>query len=128
EVSFAGTSTTAAFLHGIALNLWRNELRKQTRRRWLLRLRGSSVEPQALPAASAQQEHDELQQRLRAALAALSPDLREAFVLRVLEQLPLAEAAALAEVSQATLSRRARRAEEQVRAHFLGDDSKEQIR
>ena len=64
EVSFAGTSTTAAFLHGIALNLWRNELRKQTRRRWLLRLRGSSVEPQALPAASAQQEHDELQQRL----------------------------------------------------------------
>lgn len=126
EVSFAGTSTTAAFLHGIALNLWRNELRKQTRRRWLLRLRRSSVEPQALPAPSAQQEHDELQQRLRAALAALSPDLREAFVLRVLEQLPLAEAAVLAEVSQATLSRRARRAEEQVRAHFLDDDSKQE--
>lgn len=33
EVSFAGTSAAAPWLHGVALNLWRNERRKHERRR-----------------------------------------------------------------------------------------------
>lgn len=123
EVSFAGTAAAAPYLHGIALNLWRNELRKRERRRWLLRARASNVEPRALSAPGERQAHDELQLRLRAALASLRPPLREAFVLRVLEQLPLAEAATLTGVSLATLSRRARRAEAQVRDYFETQDT-----
>ena len=121
ELSFAGSSAAGPYLHGIALNLWRNELRKRARRSWLLRARGSALAPRSLPAPEDRQAHDELQRRLREAMDTLAPPLREAFVLRVIEQLPLADAAALAGVSLATLSRRARRAEAQVRDFFRSE-------
>ncbi|KIG14458.1 RNA polymerase sigma-54 factor RpoN [Enhygromyxa salina] len=118
EVSFSGTSTAAPWLHGVALNLWRNELRKRERRGGLLRRQGEALEPRALAAPGERREHDELALRLREALATLDPKLREAFVLRVLEELPLAQASVLAGVSMATLSRRTKRAEAKLRSHF----------
>ncbi len=56
--------------------------------------------------------------RLQAALARLDDAQREAFVLRVVEQLSLEEAAAILGARVATVSYRARRAEEKVRAYF----------
>jgi RNA polymerase sigma-70 factor (ECF subfamily) len=118
QASFAGSSRAGTWLHGIAVNLWRNEVRKRGRRRLLLRRGSESVEPRALAAPDEGQVHDELQAQLHRALDRLHPELREAYVLRVIEELPLAQAAALTKVSQATLSRRAHRAEELVRKHF----------
>jgi RNA polymerase sigma-70 factor (ECF subfamily) len=118
EVSFAGASGAAPWLHGIAINLWRNEVRKQSRRRGLLRRIGNPVQPQAPAAPDARRDHDDLKARLQGALDTLDPKLREAFVLRVIEGLSLAEASALARVSVATLSRRARKAEARIRRLF----------
>jgi RNA polymerase sigma-70 factor (ECF subfamily) len=118
EASFSGASKAGPWLHGVALNLWRNEVRKRGRQRELLHKSGGSVEPRALAAPTEAHEHDELQARLRRALDTLSPELREAFVLRVLEGLALAEASALAGVSIATLSRRATKAETKIRGYF----------
>ena len=128
EANFAGSSRASTWLHGIAVNLWRNEVRKRGRRRGLLRRGSRAVEPRALAAPDAGAQVDELQARLRRALESLKPDLREAFVLRVIEDMPLAEAADLTGVSMSTLSRRARKAEGQVRKHFASDASQETSR
>lgn len=128
EANFAGSSRASTWLHGIAVNLWRNELRKRGRRRGLLRRGTPSVVPTALAAPDEGTALDELQSQLQRALESLSPDLREAFVLRVIEELPLAEAAALTGLSMATLSRRARKAEGQVRKHFASDANEESSR
>jgi RNA polymerase sigma-70 factor (ECF subfamily) len=111
---FEGTSAHSTWLHGIALNMWRNDRRKAKRRRRLL----ASFEPRVQEAAAASEAVmlDELQHQLDAALAELPDPLREAFVLRVIEALSLREAAALAGVSEPTLSKRARKAEARVRA------------
>jgi RNA polymerase sigma-70 factor (ECF subfamily) len=118
EASFSGASAAAPWLHGIAINLWRNEVRKQSRRRGVLRRIGNPVQPQAPTAPDARQDHDDSKALLERALDTLSPKLREAFVLRVVEGLSLAEASALAQVSVATLSRRARKAEAKIRRFF----------
>jgi RNA polymerase sigma-70 factor (ECF subfamily) len=124
EASFSGSSKAAPWLHGVAVNLWRNEVRKRGRRRGLLRRGARAVEPRALAAPSDAHEHDELARQLQAALATMSPELGEAFVLRVLEDLPLAEASSLAGVSMSTLSRRSARAESTIRSFFERSDAR----
>jgi RNA polymerase sigma factor (sigma-70 family) len=111
---FDGGASPATWLYGIALNKWRNDQRKSRRRVALLAARPASVDRGQ--DASEAVDVDELQRQFDAALAGLSAPLREAFVLRVLEALPLHEAAQLAGVSQPTMSKRARKAEAQVRA------------
>lgn len=126
---FDGTAAQSTWLYGIALNMWRNDRRKSQRRRKLL---AAALEPRAQPLAStpaATSEGlilDELQQRLDAALAELSDPLREAFVLRVIDALSLREAAALSGVSESLISKRARKAEERVRAALQSEPSKNQ--
>jgi RNA polymerase sigma-70 factor (ECF subfamily) len=115
RAAFAGEAALSTWLYGVALNLWRNDRRKSRRRKALLAAR-RPAEPAALESASAGVVVDELQRRLDDALARLSAPLREAFVLRAIEGLPLREAAQLAGVSQATMSKRARKAEARVRA------------
>jgi|GEM_PF-1120639 len=115
RASFDGSAAQSTWLYGVALNLWRNDRRKSQRRRALL---AATAEP---PAASHERASDgvvldELQRRLDAALAELPDPLREAFVLRVIEALPLREAATLAGVSESTISKRAHKAEQRVRA------------
>ncbi len=57
-------------------------------------------------------------ERLDAALATIKPKLRDAFVLRVVEQLSLEESAEILGARVATVSYRARKAEALVRAAF----------
>lgn len=111
---YDGTAALPTWLYGIAINKWRNDQRKSRRRLALLAARRSSHAHGGEATESV--EADQLQRRFNAALAALSPELREAFVLRVIEALPLYEAAQLAGVSQPTMSKRASKAEARVRA------------
>jgi RNA polymerase sigma-70 factor (ECF subfamily) len=124
---FDGTAARSTWLYGIALNLWRNQQRKSKRRRRLLAAveRPPPVQPTAVSEGVVL---DELQQRLDTALAELPDTLREAFVLRVLEALSLREAASLAGVSEATVSKRARKAEARVRAALASDEPSEESR
>lgn len=114
RAAFAGDASLSTWLHGIALNKWRNDQRKSKRRLALIATRPAPEDRGR--DASETVEVDDLQRRLDAALAELPPTLREAFVLRVLEALPLHEAAQLAGVSQSTMSKRAHKAEPLVRA------------
>jgi RNA polymerase sigma-70 factor, ECF subfamily len=111
---FDGSASLSTWLYGIALNKWRNDQRKSKRRLALLAARPAPAERG--PEASETIAVDELQRQLDAALAELDAPLREAFVLRVIESLPLHEAAELAGVSQSTISKRARKAEAKLRA------------
>lgn len=76
------------------------------------RPRATAVEPDR-----ALQSREELA-RLREILADLDEAKRDAFVLRVIEKLSLAESAAILDASVATVSYRARRAEAIVREAF----------
>lgn len=118
---FDGNACLSTWLYGIALNKWRNEARKSKRRRALLAAQPGIADRSQDQAASETVVVDELQRQFDAALARLSAPLREAFVLRVLEALPLREAALLAGVAQPTMSKRARKAEAQVRAALEAD-------
>ncbi|MFO7566087.1 MAG: RNA polymerase sigma factor [Enhygromyxa sp.] len=123
---FDGTAAQSTWLYGIALNMWRNDRRKSERRRKLLAaIVGPRPRASGQGLASETVELDELARRLDAALAELSDPLREAFVLRVIEALPVREAAALAGVSESTISKRASKAERRVRAALQANESAE---
>jgi RNA polymerase sigma factor (sigma-70 family) len=112
---FDGTASLSTWLYGIAIYKWRNDQRKSRRRLALLAAR--PIRPEHGRESSSEAiDVDELQRQFDAALAELPSPLREAFVLRVLEALPLHEAAQLAGVSQSTMSKRATKAEARVRA------------
>jgi RNA polymerase sigma factor (sigma-70 family) len=124
---FDGSASLSIWLYGVARNKWRNDRRKSKRRLALLAARPAAAERGR--EASEAVEVDELQRRFDAALADLPVPLREAFVLRVLEALPLHEAAELAGISQPTMSKRARKAEARVRAALESiDDQQERSR
>jgi RNA polymerase sigma-70 factor (ECF subfamily) len=112
EASFAG------WLHRIALNLARHRWRAQARRRAFLKvfawLSGADATDRSTVDGVA--EADDAARLLQAALDALSPKLREAFVLLAVERLPGEEAAKLAGVRPTALRVRALRARRQVRA------------
>ncbi|MFO0636604.1 MAG: sigma-70 family RNA polymerase sigma factor [Nannocystaceae bacterium] len=106
-----------AWLHGIAVNHARNHRRRSGRRtRLWQRLRGRGDDhgdgPDAVIAGH------ELATRLYRALDELDDARREAFVLRVIEQLSLEDAARVLGVPAKTLSKRARAAERHVRARL----------
>lgn len=127
HAAFDGTAAQSTWLYGIALNLWRNDRRKSQRR---LELLAAAVEPRSSRAGAASEAVvlDELHRKLDAALAELPDPLREAFVLRVIEALPLREAATLAGVSEPTMSKRARKAEARVRAALQSTETEEHRR
>lgn len=109
-----------AWLHGIAYNLLRDHRRSRARKRSLWQRwlgRGEDPSTPALPAAG-QTDEQQLLLSLDAALRGLDDDKRDAFVLRQIEGLSLAEAAELLGVSVQTVSYRAKQAEAHVRAAF----------
>jgi RNA polymerase sigma-70 factor (ECF subfamily) len=111
-------ASLAAWLHGIAFNLARADNARRRRRRGLLSRFRKHVEPGPSPSADAGVMHDEVVARLRRAMDVLTDEQREAYVMRVLEDLPLHECARLMGVPVSTVSYRARRAEALVRARF----------
>lgn len=115
---FRGESSFATWLHHIAINLARHRWRSATRRRALLRAYawfapgrdGDRGDPQE--AVGADQELGVVQR----AIEALSPRLREAFVLLVVEGLPGEEASRLTGVRSGALRVRATRARQKIQA------------
>lgn len=104
-----------AWLHGIAINVARNHWRRARRRGWLWQRFAPREEPvERSPEAVA--EGQELAAKLYRALDRLDPAAREAFVLRVIEQMPLDEAARILGVSAKRVSARALGATRRVRA------------
>ena len=113
-----GDKGLAAWLHGIAFNLARADNARRRRRRGLLSRFRARVEPSPLPPADAGVVQGEVAARLSRAMDVLSDEQREAYVMRVLEDLPLEECSRLMSVPVSTISYRARRAEELVRTRF----------
>lgn len=117
-----------AWLHGIAYNLLRDHRRGRQRQRgllqrWFGRSRGRAAQDpdrEPMPALPAQGAGDEAQllRHLEDALRGLDDDKRDAFVLRQVEGLSLADAAQLLGVSVQTVSYRAKQAEVHLRAAF----------
>jgi RNA polymerase sigma-70 factor (ECF subfamily) len=116
-------TSLAAWLHGIAFNLARAENERTRRRAGLLERFQDRLEPNPAPRADAGVALDDAIARLQRAMAPLTADQREAYVLRVLEKLSLEECCRLLRLPASTVSYRARRAEEIVRANFEEDKS-----
>ena len=112
--TYEGRMPLAAWLRGIAVNVVRNQRRRE-RRRGDLRKR---FEPAARERPDTPEEAlttQRLADRLWTAVDDLPDRQREAFVLRVIEQRPLAECADVLGVSIKAVSRRAVAAERKVR-------------
>lgn len=113
---FGGRSSFTTWLHGIAFNHLRDRRKRRSRERaGQARLALVGVEAPSLERRASSRQAVE---RLDAVLAELKPKLRDAFVLRVVEQLSLEESAEILGARVATVSYRARRAEALVRAAF----------
>ncbi|RMG96714.1 MAG: RNA polymerase sigma factor [Deltaproteobacteria bacterium] len=114
---YDGTCRLGTWLCGIGRNLARNHLAKRRRRQRLLEAHGEALShpTSAGAAADTAAREKEALDLLYAALDRLPAEQREAFVARVLERRPLADASRLLGVPVATVSYRARKAEEQVR-------------
>jgi RNA polymerase sigma-70 factor (ECF subfamily) len=121
---FGERSSFSTWLHGIAFNHLRDRRKRRAREKTgkaSLRLasatQGPSVERQA--------ESRQAMAKLEAVLATLKPKLRDAFVLRVVEQMSLEESAEILGARVATVSYRARKADALVRAAFEQEDGGE---
>ena len=113
---FRGDSSLATWLHAIAYNHLRDRRKRQRRerslwQRWRKRSDGTTAPEGQLESRS------ELA-RLQRVLAELDDAKRDAFVLRVVEQLSLEESAEILGARVATVSYRARKAEALVREAF----------
>lgn len=112
---FAERASFSTWLHGIAFNHLRDRRKRGARER-AGKARLALVEGSQAPTLEQRVSSRQAMERLDAALAAIKPKLRDAFVLRVVEQLSLEESAAILGARVATVSYRARRAEALVRA------------
>ena len=112
--TYEGRVPLAAWLRGIAVNVVRNQRRRERRRGDLRqRFEPPRERPDTPEEALATRR---LADRLWSAVDRLPDRRREAFVLRVIEQRPLAECADVLGVSVKVVSRRAIAAERTVRA------------
>ena len=110
------------WLFGIAANLARNHLRWKGRHPTLSLEVAESVTSDGDPVQDA--ESREREEAVRAAIAALPPDLRETLILSEYESLPQAEIAAVAGCSVKAIERRLSRAREILRkelSRYLND-------
>lgn len=114
---YRGRSSFSTWLHGIGFNHLRDRRKRGARER-SGKARLALVEGEAGPSLEQQTSSRQALAKLDAVLAELKPKLREAFVLRVVEQLSLEESAEILGARVATVSYRARKAEALVRAAF----------
>lgn len=112
--SFAGRSSASTFVLGVAANLARRHMRGEKRRRTLGVLSEERTEaPKVRPDDHA--EKRQLLSRLSDAVAELPVDLRTAFVLCEVEEIPGVEAARVLGVPPGTLWRRVHEARRRLR-------------
>ncbi len=118
--SFGGRSSVKTWIFAIAVNVVRNEARAAGYRR---RLASDLADLPAPPVRRPDEllERNEFLREVRAALAALPHELREAFVLCELEQLTCAEAARVAGVREGTIWRRLHDARVRLRSALRGE-------
>lgn len=114
---FAERASFSTWLHGIAFNHLRDRRKRGARER-AGKARLALVEGDVGPSPEQQASSRQAMAQLDAVLATLAPKLRDAFVLRVVEQLSLEESAEILGARIATVSYRARKAEALVRAAF----------
>ncbi|MBK8238896.1 MAG: RNA polymerase sigma factor [Deltaproteobacteria bacterium] len=119
--SFDGRSAVGTWLHGIAINVARTHLSKRVRRRDIDARRVDTEPPGPTPPDEELSARRALE-RFREAVRDLPDALREAFVLRVIEQRSWQDAAVLLQVPISTLYGRVAKAEAQVRAAVSGGD------
>ena len=113
---FNGDASFSTWLFRIGLNEARRR-RERERRHRFEGLDDQVVEPREPdPGPALVAQHRDLQAALERAIAALRPELRAPLVLRDVEGLPTADAAAVMEVSEAAFKSRLHRARLAVRA------------
>lgn len=106
--SYRGEGNVEAWLRKIAVRLALNHLRARRIRRWIpLVAPGSGEEgipepPADLPAADEASSDAQQRRRVELLLADLSPKMRSAFALRVLDQRPYSEIAGLLSCSESS--------------------------
>jgi len=118
---FDGRSSFSTWLHGIGVNVVRNHWRSQTSTSTAHdRLRAMTTVREAVPHVDLDRAHlaRERARVVYAILADMPEHLREAFVLRDLEGLAPAEAAAQLGISAGNLAVRATRARQRIRAEL----------
>jgi len=115
---FAGDSCLATWLHGIAFNHLRNRRAGDRRRSRLHVAARQTLARVTAEPADADARRRDLLARFDDALAQLDFNARSAFVLRVVEQLPLAEVASILDSPVSTVSHWTRRAEAKVRVYL----------
>lgn len=111
---YRGEAPMGSWLLRIATNVAREHYRRSHRRLWALWGRPEQQEQAASSATLPDDSYPTLQ-AVHAALQSLSPTLREAVVLRELEELSLAEMAATLEIPLHTAASRVRRGREKLR-------------
>ena len=104
----------------VAVNTVRSELRRRTLRRWLVPGRWGTRPPDVAADVMDPEARSSLR-RIYGLLDELGADERIAFVLRYMEERPLAEAAELCGCSLATFKRRLRRASDRFRRAAQSD-------
>ena len=125
--TFQRRSAVQTWILGIAANLSRHHTRSEVRRRILLSgVALQSVEPRPAPDQSA--ERRQFLDRLRELLAGLPHELREAFILCDVEEIPGVEVARVLDIREGTLWRRLHEARKRLRsALFEGRDGKNNL-
>lgn len=118
---YRGASSFSTWLHGIGFNHLRDRRKRKARER-SGNARLALVAGEDAPSPEQQTSSRQALARLDAVLATLRPKMRDAFVLRVVEQLSLEESAEILGARVATVSYRARKAEALVRAAFEGEE------
>jgi RNA polymerase sigma-70 factor, ECF subfamily len=119
---FRGHASVKTWITAIAANVARHHIRSESRRRAFMRiLQGHLTERGVDESRSA--EHRDLVRHLGKLLTALPYDLRVAFVMCDLEEIPGADAARVLGVPEGTLWRRLHQARKSLRASLQGADS-----
>ncbi len=117
--SYRGQASVRAWIFGIAANLARRHVHRESRRRGLLDRGGPPASaPLSLPDETA--ERRMLVARLRELVPLLPPDLRAAYVMCDLEGVPGVDAARVLDVREGTLWRRLHEARKMLREMFEG--------
>jgi RNA polymerase sigma factor (sigma-70 family) len=119
---FQRRSAVQTWILGIAANLSRHHTRSEARRRTLLTgVAQEVIEPRAAPDQDA--ERHQLLNRLSGLLTELPHELREAFILCDVEEIPGVEVARVLNIREGTLWRRLHEARKRLRsALFEGRD------